>query len=205
MRGSYTPSFETFFKYIQPFLRDKIEVNIDGKSFQLTPPKQIKISKNLYRGYTCELCISCCKGYINFYSDWHSNLLENKPNITVLINGKEYNFYTEPHTDKRCIHLKDDNKCDIHITNPLHCMFPLIKFKRVKDIVYITKERFHRKLGKLCEVREWVPLTDETFQWDLDRFDFLRKVLVNDFIEIIEICKFDEIHRKVKNKECDVK
>ena len=204
MRGNHIPSFLTFFKYIQPFLKDEVQIKFVDNISLTIPPRTAKISKNLYRGYTCGMCGNCCIGYINFYSRYHAELLKERAKYRVWINDKPYRFFTENHTDKLCLHLIN-NKCNIHLHNPIHCMFPPLQFReyRNRGTMYITKEKFRRNLRNLCTA-EWIPLTDEMFEWDLYRFNFLRNVLLADFIEIVDMKKFDDMYRKIVNKEYDI-
>lgn len=204
MRGNHIPSFLTFFSYIQPFLKEEVQVKFADESLLNLPVRTIRISKNLYRGYICGTCANCCKGYINFYSRYHAELLKERANYRVWINDKAYRFFTEIHVDKQCPHLID-NKCNIHLHNPIHCMFPPLRFIPGKnESVYITKEKFRRNLGKICTAEMWMPLTDEMFEWDLYRFNFLRKVLLADFTEIVDMKKFDDVYEKIVKKEYDI-
>jgi len=193
MRGGLIPSFKTFFTYIVPFLKEPVEVVVRGKSINLTPPKKIKISETIFRKYECGMCASCCEGYVNIFSEYHCRkYLGVEPNFTVTLNGKEYHFLTEDHTSRKCEHLRSDNRCAIHYYNPLHCMFPPIKFRRIGEVVYLVKQPFSRSLGKVCKIR-WLGKEGRIGEWDEYRFHFLRKILVEDFSDICDVGVLDKV------------
>jgi hypothetical protein len=76
--------------------------------------------------------------------------------IPVKIKGNTFEFYVEDNTDEICKHL-EQNRCQIHEQNPLHCALPLIKFKRTKrgdsEITYVTREVYTRNWHMQCPVK----------------------------------------------------
>lgn len=195
MRGGLIPSFKTFFAYITPFLKEPVKVVVGEGLISLQPPKKIKISETIFRKYECGMCGSCCGGYVNIFSEYHCRkYLGVEPNFTATLNGEVYHFYIEDHVNKRCEHLKDGNKCDIHLHNPLHCMFPPIKFRKVGNVVYLVKQPFSRNLGRMCKIR-WLGKGERISEWDEYRFNFLREVLVEDFSSIVGVGVLDEVIR----------
>lgn len=195
MRGGLIPSFKTFFTYIIPFLKEPIKVVIKEKSVNLSPPRKVKVSETIFRKYECGMCASCCEGYMNVFTEYHcKRYLDVEPNFTAILDGEEYHFYIEDHTSRRCDHLGSDNKCTIHHYNPLHCMFPPIKFRKVGEVVYLVKQPFTRNLGRVCKIR-WLSKDERISEWDEYRFNFLREILVKDFSDIVDFGILDEVIR----------
>ncbi len=194
------------------FLKDKLKVYV--KNFK-NIPNRVVVSKNLFRQYNCldYNCSRCCTrvGFWNIYTPkQYENLKREYPNepyngkfFSVLIDGKDYNFYIEDHTNKKCVHLdKERNLCRIHTANPIHCALPLIKFKynsRTK-ITYITREYFSRNWFMQCPVK-FKPMTEEGFNttiWVLERVkDMAEELQIPTYMsEVIEEVK--EIWRSAK-------
>ncbi len=175
----------------------KIKIFVDNKeyNFILKPTKKIKVSKNLIRQYNCldYKCSRCCRKvrYWNIFTQKQYNDIVNKyvneifeiKKINVKINGKDFTFFCENHTEKICGHLDRKNeKCKVHDLNPIHCALPLIKFKQVKDITYVTREIFGRNWCMQCPVK-FKPMDKNSFNMTLYMFDRIKKMANELFIK----------------------
>jgi Fe-S-cluster containining protein len=170
------------------------------------------ISDNLFRSYNCLNygCSKCCKKtrFWNIFSA--DQYEENKKiydtetysgkNVTVKVNGKDKEFYIEDHTNTFCDHIDHEGEfCRIHLTNPIHCALPLIKFKRVRNKTYVTKEYFGRNWNMKCPA-VFVPMTEEGYEGLLYMMDRVKR-----FADEMEIeTRIDDIIFEIKNKWKDM-
>ena len=74
-------------------------------------------------------------------------------------------LYSEDHTNRDCPHLDyTRNLCKVHLQNPITCAFPLVKFKRVKDVVYLTREYYGRNWFMKCPAK-FGPMTEQGYNF----------------------------------------
>jgi len=165
---NYIQSVEKCFSYLGAICRDKFRIGIQDKNIIkyiiFHSPKEVIVSDKLFRSYSCldYGCSRCCTyvGYWNIFSaNQYEEIVNNYPKEeflgeirTIIVNGKDYKIYVEKHIKDKCIHLKE-GKCAVHLSNPIHCAFPLMRFKRVKDKVHITREYFGRNWNMKCPAR----------------------------------------------------
>jgi len=137
--------------------------------FQFEPPKAVVVSQMLYRYYSCMdyNCSRCCHHYWNCYTSEQGSVFtydelqrHTSPPVWLAceINGRSQAIMLEDHTapDKTkngavCGHLKN-NRCTIWSREPIHCAYPVMKFKRIKDTTYITREYYGRNQYIKCPV-----------------------------------------------------
>lgn len=174
-------SLDKALSYTASISKEPVIIEIEGLRPVIfsSPPKieDIIISKNYYRDYSCmdyNGCNICCTkvGFWNIFSAPQYNDLKSRnvelPGMfkNIKVNDKEVSVYIEDHTETQCFHLVKDG-CSVHTNNPIHCMFPLIKFKRIKQKnLYITKEVFGRNWAMGCPINlpQFKTITEETYQ-----------------------------------------
>lgn len=160
---------EGYFEYIEKVALEDfiVEFKIDNKQFryEAKKPNKIVISNNLFRAYSClDLgCSRCCHshGFHNIFSEEeykkYLSLTPGQDNYNTLpinINGSEFNIKHYSHAGESCQHLElKVNGCSIHQFNPIHCAFPLMKFKRVKGVTFVTREYFGRNWNMKCPAK----------------------------------------------------
>jgi Fe-S-cluster containining protein len=168
-------SFKKAFHYLGDIAIHPVTIEVEGKVMRYDPPAAVKVSKNVLRQYNCLNygCSKCCKKtrYWNIFSEkqYQENIAAYKDELyngemkTILVNGEEKQFYVEQHTDTFCNHLDFEGEfCRIHELNPIHCALPLTKFKRSKNITYVTKEYFGRNWNMRCPA-EFKPMDKDGF------------------------------------------
>ena len=140
------------------------------------PPDNIIMSDKLFRQYDCldYSCSRCCwkTRYWNIFSPDQYERLPTAhkgyaKELTVDIDGATFPFMVEDKTEELCAHL-DDDRCDIHEENPIHCALPLIKFKRTtrrdgSKSTYITREVYTRNWHMCCPAT-FEPIDEEGYQ-----------------------------------------
>lgn len=171
-------SFAKEFHYLGDICKEPISLEFGGKEFKFLPPKKVIVSDNLFREYSCldYGCSRCCKKtrYWNIFSENEYNLNKEKYPTEVFngnfteakVNGVAKKFYVEDRTMTFCNHLDMVGEmCRIHEANPIHCMFPMTKFKRMKNtqVTYITKEIFGRNWNMQCPAA-FKPMTEGGFK-----------------------------------------
>lgn len=195
-------SIEKLLSYVGLISKVPFSIKIPaGKKYKIihfTPPKNFRISDNLFRSYNCldYNCSRCCwkKKDWNVWTEQqykeHKSISPNSPNydekiictietidtIGTIVNTKTtpFVFYVENHTEKICRHLdQEKNMCTIHETNPIHCALPLVKFRydKRKQITTITREYYHRNWYMNCPVK-FSPMSQLSFEktiWLLNR------------------------------------
>ncbi len=209
-------SFNKLFGYFSNISKEPFTVTLKqkGKDKDVTyyPPKKVVVSKNLFRQYNCLNlnCSKCCWKIRdwNIYTPnqqkdlFRSGALKYGEEVSVLVGGKKFNFYVEENIEEVCKHLdRENNLCKIHKWNPIHCALPLIKFKRVRDITYITREYFGRNWNMKCPVK-FEPLAEEGLKITLEMMERVKnaaeelgiKTYIKDIILKIECRKI--IHTK---------
>lgn len=168
-------SFKKAFHYLGDIALEPIEIEFNKKKILFTPPRGVKVSKNVLRQYNCldYGCAKCCKKpkFWNIFSidQYEENVSKYTSEVyngeftTAIVNGIEHKFYVESHTDTFCNHLDFEGEfCRIHELNPIHCALPLTKFKRMKGITYVTKEYFGRNWNMRCPA-VFKPLDEDGF------------------------------------------
>jgi len=154
-------SFSKVIYYVGNISKQPIQYTLDGKCFTINTPRKIFISKNFFRGFVCKSCGRCCK--VNFYNCYSENEFNIFKKVypekiqmfdkkDLIVNNTKCNVYVTSHNDDGiCPYLSVDNMCTVHEINPLHCAIPLMKFKNVDNITYITKEPYGRNWQFGCK------------------------------------------------------
>lgn len=177
-------SVDTLMQYVFLISKKRMQikyVNENNKLLekQYDPIPGFEVHEDLFRNYSCLSygCSKCCThhGYINILSSNQYFELKQKyqntdkwvdyEKFTIEIDGKIYDFYKYEHLTNICHHLDTEiNGCGVHDLNPLHCMFPLVKFTQKENGVTVLSKRYFGRnvIGIQCPVR----FDDEV---DLDR------------------------------------
>lgn len=153
MNSSFKHDFLKWFSYFTRISTSTVEVQIDNEVIVFEPPKVITISPLLYRGDSCSMdCDKCC--YFNFNLWAGCEPVPDTAHLEHIIvnNHLTKPIFVEPHSKRLCPHLAKQG-CAIHDINPIHCRMPLMKFKQVKNKVYITKEQFGRNWALGCPIK----------------------------------------------------
>lgn len=205
-------SIEKLFDYLGRITKERFVVEYKNikKNFKriYNPPTKIVVSNNLFREYSClkYKCSRCCwklrdwnvftrKQMFELRNKYNEESKYPKPQI-IIINKKKFIVYVENNTTRHCPHLdKENNKCKIHIINPIHCALPLIKFKSVKGTTYITREYFGRNWLMKCPVK-FKPMTEGGYKTTLFMLDRVKQMAEEYNIKTY----IDDIINEVKEK-----
>jgi Fe-S-cluster containining protein len=176
MNSSLKHDFLKWFSYFTRIATSKVEVQVDNEVMTFEPPEVITISPLLYRSDNCSTnCDKCC--YFNFNLWAGCEPIPNTAQLEhIVVNSHLAKpIFIEPHSKKLCPHLTKQG-CGIHDINPIHCRMPLMKFKQVKDKVYITKEQFGRNWALGCPVK-FGPHDLKAYGEDMNRLCRVKKVV----------------------------
>ena len=134
----------------------------------------IYLSPTFFRSLICpENCGACCPKFSLDYilEKKQKNLYESYPkSYQNHFKFRKYNDclvlsdMQENNPGTHCQFLDEKARCKIHLASPLSCRIELIKFRKVKDRVYIGKQFFGRawamtridgEKGCLCEFKDY--------------------------------------------------
>ena len=184
------------FEYIGKLAVNPVEIEFHERELTLTPPKEIKISELFFRSAVCKQCGRCCGKFdkVKYWCIFSESDLKNiefklpantrvkwRKEITedvIKVDGREYPIYYFKHDKEHCQFLKDNKVtvCELHQCKPLHCRFPPIKLKQIKDRVYVTKEAYGRNYRFGCPIK-FKPFDRQEFEnWDLAVFAQLKNI-----------------------------
>lgn len=180
MNSAFRHDFVKWVGYFAKIATTKVEVELDSEVMTFEPPKSIAISSLLYRSDNCLItCNKCC--YFPKACLWaacESYLKSASPKL-ITINNKDKLIFTEEF--KTCPHIVLGVGCGIHEINPIHCRMPLMKFKQVKDKVYIIKEQYGRNWALGCPIK-FGDYNLSAFNEDINRLTRIKKTV--DYFEI---------------------
>jgi len=165
------------FEYVSAISTKAFKIGHGKYEKYFMPPSRTIISQNLFRQYSCldYNCTRCCSyvGFVNILNeDEVANLytFSDKEALLyveedIIINEKPSKIFIYDHNNSVCGHVNsEENYCNIYGYEPIHCVFPLMKLKRVRDTVYITREPYGRNWLMKCPV-VFKPMTEMGFQY----------------------------------------
>jgi hypothetical protein len=167
-RHSLDHCIENSFDYIAYISEKPFSLTFKGKTMKFKPPEKVIISKNLFQSYSCidYNCSRCCGYFYNIFSPNEMCKIENARDYikdVITVEGKNYDIFYYGHIKESCQHLKE-NKCSIHLNNPIHCAFPLVFFDKRRNNRTLTKRVFRRNHCIGSPVKFAVG-NDETLKW----------------------------------------
>ena len=179
---SFSSCLQGYFEYIEKVALEDFEVEYEYEKkkyvYKAVKPTKIVISNNLFRAYSClDLgCSKCCvgHGFVNIFSEQeYSKFLDitkaqdDYNHSTIKVKGEDRGIRYYVHTHEVCKHIDTKvNGCGVHQYNPIHCAFPLMKFKRVKGVTHITREYFGRNWNMKCPAK-FKPVSQAGFDYTL--------------------------------------
>ena len=181
----------------------------------------VYLSPTFFRTLNCPSnCGACC---LKFSLDYITEKVQKKLKVTYPeiyrehFRFRKYNDrfilsdLQEDNFDHHCQFLDENARCKIHSTNPLSCRVEPIKFKLVKNRVYISKS-FYRNSWRMTQVNgekgclcSFNPYTEEQHKDDIQVLQELNDVAELFRIEtvlpqIIDLLEKLGSNTKLKNK-----
>ena len=200
--GGVDPSDFKLFSYLLMFIKEPVNITINGESTHRDAVHQFKIKPSFWLEDHCNCCGRCCKnlGMAYFETEIENIKNSNNPNkniilsrvepTTIILNGKAKIFYNEkPIPDSQCIRNTTEGRnfvacpyvdkksetlflCKIHNIRSFTCKFPHIELTFSKDRQNISMHT--AQYGRNHQLKCYAQFTEPTLLGVKNKLDILK-------------------------------